>query len=102
MHNVIPVSRLSSIVGQFETKQFCLNEASNRTKLFDCLQLMKLGQKILGRRVFAGVMKTTFYGQFVAGDKKSDISRTVNRLQKAGVGTMLYLSLESDVGEGTK
>ena len=29
---------------------------------------MKIGQKILGKKIFAALMKQTFYGQFVAGE----------------------------------
>ena len=29
---------------------------------------MKIGQKILGKKMFAALMKQTFYGQFVAGE----------------------------------
>ena len=28
---------------------------------------MKLGQKMLGKKLFGEIMKRTFYGQFVAG-----------------------------------
>ena len=31
------------------------------------LQLMKIGKKVLGKTLFAALMKPTFYGQFVAG-----------------------------------
>ncbi|XP_014671223.1 PREDICTED: proline dehydrogenase 1, mitochondrial-like [Priapulus caudatus] len=66
------------------------------------LSMMRFGQKVLGRRLFAAVMRPTFYGQFVAGESQAEIRKTVDRLQDAGVGTMLYLSLEADVGEETK
>ena len=36
------------------------------------LQLMKIGKKVLGKTLFAALMKPTFYGQFVAGE----VSRT--------------------------
>ena len=32
--------------------------------------LMKIGKKVLGKRMFAALMKPTFYGQFVAGEVK--------------------------------
>ena len=32
------------------------------------LQLMKIGKKVLGKTLFAALMKPTFYGQFVAGE----------------------------------
>ena len=34
------------------------------------LQLMRLGQAVLGKRLFGMIMKQTFYGQFVAGMDK--------------------------------
>ena len=30
--------------------------------------LMKIGKKVLGKTLFAALMKPTFYGQFVAGE----------------------------------
>ena len=37
------------------------------TKFYLFFQLMKLGQKMLGKKLFGEIMKRTFYGQFVAG-----------------------------------
>ena len=34
---------------------------------------MKIGQKILGKKMFAALMKQTFYGQFVAGEVNKDV-----------------------------
>ena len=34
--------------------------------------LMKIGKKVLGKRMFAALMKPTFYGQFVAGEVKEN------------------------------
>ena len=36
---------------------------------------MKIGKKILGKKLFAALMKQTFYGQFVGGEVR-DISTT--------------------------
>lgn len=36
---------------------------------------MKIGQKILGKKLFAALMKQTFYGQFVGGEVKYFSSR---------------------------
>ena len=37
------------------------------TNFYFFFQLMKLGQKMLGKKLFGEIMKRTFYGQFVAG-----------------------------------
>ena len=44
----------------------CAKEKKKKKHLF-FLQLMKLGQRILGKNLFGEVMKRTFYGHFVAG-----------------------------------
>ena len=43
----------------------CAKEKTKKHLFF--LQLMKLGQRILGKNLFGEVMKRTFYGHFVAG-----------------------------------
>ena len=48
------------------------------------LQLMKIGKKVLGKTLFAALMKPTFYGQFVAGEVSHS---TVYRLRVTGIRT---------------
>ena len=43
----------------------CAKEKTKKHLFFP--QLMKLGQRILGKNLFGEVMKRTFYGHFVAG-----------------------------------
>ena len=45
-------------------------------------QLMKLGQKVLGKKLFGLMMKQTFYGHFVAGEDQERIKPTIGRMQK--------------------
>ena len=42
------------------------------------LQLMKIGKKVLGKTLFAALMKPTFYGQFVAGEVSRSTVCTVS------------------------
>ncbi len=48
-------------------------------------QLMKLGQKVLGNRLFGKLMKATFYGHFVAGEDRQTIKPAIHRLHTFGV-----------------
>lgn len=40
---------------------------------------MKLAQSIIGKRLFAKAMKTTFYGHFVAGEDQYKILPCLER-----------------------
>lgn len=54
------------------------------------------GEKLLGRNLWNQVLKLTLYGQFVAGDNRSQIERTVNTLRSAGIGSLLGVPMEED------
>ena len=41
-------------------------------------QLMKIGQKVLGKKLFAALMKQTFYGQFVGGEVRYFPTSTIS------------------------
>lgn len=58
---------------------------------------MKLGQKVLGKRLFAALMKATFYGHFVAGEDQIKIQPTLERLRSFGVKSILDYSVEEDI-----
>lgn len=60
-------------------------------------KLMKLGQKVLGKRLFAALMKATFYGHFVAGEDQIKIQPTLERLRSFGVKSILDYSVEEDI-----
>ena len=50
------------------------------------LQLMKIGKKVLGKTLFAALMKPTFYGQFVAGE--GSLSHCLYSLRVTGIRTV--------------
>ncbi|XP_078682099.1 proline dehydrogenase 1, mitochondrial-like [Branchiostoma floridae x Branchiostoma belcheri] len=60
-------------------------------------QLMKLGRRVLGRRLFKNCMKATFYGHFVAGEDQVSIKPLIKRMEKFGVGSILDYSVEEDL-----
>lgn len=62
-------------------------------------KLMKIGQKLLGKKLFAALMKKTFYGQFVAGEDTVGIIPTIERMKSFGVKSILDYSVEEDISE---
>jgi len=62
-------------------------------------KLMKLGQKVLGKALFAMLMKQTFYGHFVAGEDQDRIKPVISRMHSFGVKSILDYSVEEDMGE---
>jgi len=65
-------------------------------------KLMKLGQKVLGKKLFGLMMKQTFYGHFVAGEDQERIKPTIGRMQNFGVKSILDYSVEVDEAEDAK
>ncbi|KAF2362579.1 Proline dehydrogenase domain [Trinorchestia longiramus] len=65
------------------------------------MQLMKLGQKVLGKKLFAVLMKASFYGHFVAGEDQQRIQPTLEKLRSFGVKSILDYSVEEDISEET-
>jgi len=61
--------------------------------------LMKFGQKVLGKPLFAEIMKRTFYGQFVAGPDTVGIAPTIARMHSFGVKSILDYSVEEDISQ---
>jgi len=62
-------------------------------------KLMKFGQKVLGKALFAMLMKQTFYGHFVAGEDQERIKPVISRMHSFGVKSILDYSVEEDMGE---
>ena len=58
---------------------------------------MKLGKAVLGKTLFAYIMKQTFYGQFVAGEDRQSIKPAIHRMHSFGVKSILDYSVEEDV-----
>lgn len=62
-------------------------------------KLMRLGQAVLGKKLFAILMKKTFYGQFVAGEDTVRIKPTIERMKSFGVKSILDYSVEEDLSQ---
>jgi len=62
-------------------------------------RFMKIGQKVLGKKVFGMLMKKTFYGQFVAGEDTVGIAPTIAQMQSFGVKSILDYSVEEDISQ---
>lgn len=58
---------------------------------------MNITRKLLGKRLFSLVMKSTFYGHFVAGEDQNDIRLNVEKMMKYGVKSILDYSAEEDL-----
>ena len=70
--------------------------------IIDLMQLMKIGQKILGKELFGFFMKQTFYGHFVAGADQDGIKPNIDRMHSFGVKSILDYSVEVDESEQKK
>lgn len=63
-------------------------------------KLMTVSRRLLGRRLFEWGMRSTVYGQFVAGETLPEIQACMDRLRKLGIRPMLAVPIEEDLGEG--
>lgn len=59
--------------------------------------LLDLSRKLLGKNLFNLLMKTTFYGHFVAGEDQKGIAPNVESMMKYGVKSILDYSAEEDL-----
>ncbi|XP_077511880.1 proline dehydrogenase slgA [Amblyomma americanum] len=62
-------------------------------------ELLRLGQRVLGRRLFRALMRSTFYGHFVGGESATAIQPLLERLRSFGVKSILDYSAEEDLSE---
>ncbi|XP_048753522.2 hydroxyproline dehydrogenase-like [Ostrea edulis] len=60
-------------------------------------KILSWSRRILGRPLFNMLMRPTIYTQFVGGDDVTSFQATVDRLQTAGVGPLVMVTLEEDV-----
>ncbi|VBB27773.1 unnamed protein product [Acanthocheilonema viteae] len=61
-------------------------------------QLLMVGlKKIFGEKLYAKLLKLTFFGQFVGGETVSEVQETMKRLKKYGVKSILDYCVESDI-----
>jgi len=55
-------------------------------------KLMKFGKAVLGKKLFAQLMKMTFYGHFVAGEDRERIKPVIHKMHTFGVKSILDYS----------
>jgi proline dehydrogenase len=60
---------------------------------------MKVGQKVLGKKIFGKMMEATFYGHFVAGPDQVAIQPRIQHLREHGVKAILDYSVEEDISQ---
>lgn len=72
---------------------------SSETLVDNNMKLLKFARKVLGDRLFVMLMKSTFYGHFVAGEDRFRIVPTLERLRSFGVKPILDYSVEEDLSQ---
>ena len=65
-------------------------------------RILDLSRRIFGKRLFSILMKSTFYGHFVAGQDQQDIRKNVENMMKYGVKSILDYSAEEDLDSAKK
>ena len=60
-------------------------------------QLLQFGRSVLGKRLFEAMMRSSFYGQFVAGVDEEDIKPAMRRNLGWGIKSILDYSVEKDL-----
>lgn len=63
------------------------------------LQIMKVAKAVMGEKLFTALMKSSFYGHFVAGEDQIRIRPTLERLRSFGVKPILDYSVEEDISQ---
>ncbi|XP_073832750.1 proline dehydrogenase slgA isoform X4 [Musca autumnalis] len=63
------------------------------------MKLMKFAKTVLGGTLFDLLMKSSFYGHFVAGEDRHKIVPTLERLRSFGVKPILDYSVEEDLSQ---
>ncbi|XP_065087263.1 proline dehydrogenase 1, mitochondrial isoform X2 [Ochlerotatus camptorhynchus] len=63
------------------------------------MKIMKLTKAIIGDKLFVQLMKSTFYGHFVAGEDRFRIVPALERLRSFGVKPILDYSVEEDLSQ---
>uniref|UniRef100_A0A8B9N0E9 Proline dehydrogenase n=1 Tax=Accipiter nisus TaxID=211598 RepID=A0A8B9N0E9_9AVES len=61
--------------------------------------ILATSRKILGSRLWGGLLRATFYGQFVGGETPAEVAAAAGRLRAVGLRPMLAVPTEEDVGQ---
>ncbi|XP_049652619.1 hydroxyproline dehydrogenase [Accipiter gentilis] len=61
--------------------------------------ILATSRKILGSRLWGGLLRATFYGQFVGGETPAEVTAAAGRLRAVGLRPMLAVPTEEDVGQ---
>ncbi|XP_060795411.1 hydroxyproline dehydrogenase [Neoarius graeffei] len=64
-------------------------------------KLMSFTWTVLGKRVFAMVLRPFVYAQFVAGETESEIAASMEKMNLLGLRPMLAVPIEEDLGESS-
>lgn len=64
-------------------------------------KLMSFTRAVLGKRVFAMVLRPFVYAQFVAGETESEIAVSMEKMNSQGLHPMLAVPIEEDLGESS-
>jgi proline dehydrogenase len=65
-------------------------------------RILDMTRMVFGKRLFSMLMKSTFYGHFVAGQDQHDIRKNVENMMKYGVKSILDYSAEEDLNSPAK
>uniref|UniRef100_A0A8B9MQ67 Proline dehydrogenase n=1 Tax=Accipiter nisus TaxID=211598 RepID=A0A8B9MQ67_9AVES len=65
-------------------------------------QILATSRKILGSRLWGGLLRATFYGQFVGGETPAEVAAAAGRLRAVGLRPMLAVPTEEDESRPTR
>ena len=60
------------------------------------LQLMHRARKVVGKRLFHVIMRSTFYGHFCAGNNKEEVKKSTKTLLQNNVRPMILVAIEEE------
>ncbi|KAM9267303.1 hydroxyproline dehydrogenase [Morus bassanus] len=61
--------------------------------------ILEVSRRVLGARLWGGLLRATFYGQFVGGETPGEVAAAAERLRAVGLRPMLAVPTEEDVGQ---
>ena len=64
--------------------------------------MLKISYSSLGETATNAILKYSFYGHFCAGEDISEVKRTIDYLERNGIGSIMDYAAESDLQEAEK